>query len=232
MKRRALLSALALSLASVGCSHRLEIKNLSEYRATSINVLPKKISIGIATTEEDVTIKRLLHDVGTELQKYAGEVVMPYAATDEKKVDLIADIRITPDYRGSGANFLVNFPGFLVWAPAWHGYNYHVTYKVDVALISGADNTKFDEFSLPITLNIRQAELDRTWTEVGWFEVGLIPFIGGFHMISYDQDITPKVAEASGPTIGEYVGNEIVARINASGRFALLPDGTIVVLEG
>lgn len=225
MKRLSTLLSILLVISSTGCTHRLEIKNLTDYRATSIGSLSRRISIGVVTDEDDVTVKRLLHDIATELQKY-GDVVMPYT-NGGKKVDLVADIRVKPEYRGSGANFLVNFPGFLIWAPAWHGYNYHVNYQIEVSLTDGANSDKIDQFSLPVKLNIRHAEMDRTWTEVSWFEVGVIALIGGIYSTKYDDDVTPLVAEAAGKTLGEYVSSEIVARINASGRFAMAQTDTL-----
>lgn len=218
----ALVTAAAFILAVNGCSHRLEIKNLSQYRATNVAPLDKRVSIGILTSVEDMNTKLLVRQVGIELQKYSGEVVFPYLPSNAKAVDVIADIRVTPEYKGSGANFLVNFPGFLVFAPAWHGYNYKVIYNIDVILTEAAKNKNLDSFSIPIALNVRHAEMDRTWTELSWLEVGVIAFIGGFYCIGYDHDVTPLVAEHAKGTVGENVAGEIIARINASGRFASL----------
>lgn len=212
----------ALLFSSIGCTHRLEIKNLSQYRATTISPLTKKVSIGIVTSDNDVNVRQLVRQIGVELQNYSGDIILPYLATNPKKVDVIADIRVAPEYKGSGMNFLINFPGFLIWAPAWHGYNYTVTYNVDVTLLDSAKNEKIDAFSLPIVLNVRHAEADRTWTEISWFEVGAIALIGGLYCTSYDPDVTPIVAEAAKTTVGEHVASEIVQRINNSGRFVFL----------
>lgn len=219
------LACLGLSyLTLAGCSHRLEIKNLSEYKPTSISPLSRRISIGILSTEEDPNLKILITQVGTELQKFSKEVILPYQPNKSKKVDLIADIRVSPEFKGSGNNFLVNFPGFLVWAPAWHGYIYTVTYNVDVNLIDPIKNDKIDTFVLPIKLDVRHAAINRTWTEVSWLEVGIIALVGGGVFTGYDPKVTPLVAKESGQTIGEYVGTEIIARINGSGRFSFLQE--------
>lgn len=203
-----------------GCSHALEIKNLSQYKATSLNPLVKRVSIGIMSSEEDLQMKQLVKCIGTELQKYSSEVILPYNLASAKSVNVLADIRVTPEYKGSGANFFVNFPGFLVWAPAWHGYNYKVKYTVSVDLMDAGKNEKIDQFTIPIALDIRHAQTDRTWTEISWFEVGVIALIGGIYCINYDPDVTPLVAEKAGQTVGEHIAEEIINRINGSGRFA------------
>lgn len=205
-----------------GCTHRMEIKNLSQYKVTSITPLVKRISIGIVSTDSDFNVKRLIHETGTELQNYAGEVLYPYISGSQRKVDLLADIKVKPTYKGSPANFFINFPGFLIWAPAWHGYNYKVQYEIDVDLIDASKNDRVDNFSLPISLNIRHAEIDRTWTEISWFEVGVVALIGGIYCITYDPDVTPLVIENAGQVIGRHVASEIVSRVNSSGRFVYL----------
>lgn len=205
-----------------GCSHALEIKNLSSYRATDLNPLSKRISIGIVSSDEDPQMRHLVKCVGSELQKYTSEVVLPYNPGSAKKVDVLAFVRVTPEYRGSGANFFVNFPGFLIFAPAWHGYNYKVKYDVNVGLMAYEKNEKFDGFSIPIELNVRHASIDRTWTEISWLEVGVIALIGGIYCVNYDPDITPLVAEKAGTVLGENIAGEIVTRINGSGLFALI----------
>ena len=51
-------------------------------------------------------------------------------------VDFIVKLDIPTEYKGSGWNFLINFPGFLIFTPAWNGYVYKVNHTVDILLIS------------------------------------------------------------------------------------------------
>src|SRR3989338_5918200 len=115
---RRTLSTVLMGAVLGGCSHRIEIKNLALYRPSSINPLAKPLSIGISHSEQDINMKKLVKGVGTELQKYSKQVFLPYTQGGAQKVDVVANVRITPTYRGSGWNFLVNWPGFLIWAPA------------------------------------------------------------------------------------------------------------------
>jgi hypothetical protein len=52
--------------------------------------------------------------------------------------------------------------------------------------------------------------MGRTWTEVSWFEVGVIALIGGVVFTGYDNDITPEFITAVSPNYGAYVSRKIV----------------------
>ena len=130
------------------------------------------------------------------------------------EADFVARIHVRPEYRGSGWNFLINFPGFLVWMPAWHGYVYKANYEVETVLTRGSDNRQIDSWTVPVRLNLRHAEFDRTWTEISWLEVGAIAFLGGLYCITYDDDVSPIVARETQKPLGDYVAQQIVSRLN------------------
>ena len=212
---------LALFLLAVillaGCSHTLEIKNLDAYRIMSMTRCEKPTSIGIASTDSDIYVQRLVKATGTALSKYTtGELVFPYLSQGDKKVDVIANVAVRPEYKSSGWNFLINWPGFLVFTPAWHGYVYKVNYNVDILLSEALENKKIDSFTIPIELDIRHADFDRTWTEIGWLEWGITPLIGGIIFAGkYDPDVTPLAMEKIEQPTGDYIAQKIVSKINA-----------------
>lgn len=216
--RRVGVAALILVAAvfGSGCAHQLEVKNLRSYHNMQMNPLNKPVTIGVIPSTEDIDSQRLMKGVGNALAKYSATILMPYSPGSSRKADVVANIAIRPEYEGSGWNFLVNFPGFLVWAPAWNGYVYHVNYNVQIMLTNAADGSKIDSWAIPINLNLRHAAMDRTWTEISWFEVGVIALVGGIVFIQYDDDVTPLLVEKIEVPIGDYIGQEIVNRINNS----------------
>jgi hypothetical protein len=145
-----------------------------------------------------------------------GQVVYPYSAGNSAEVDIISKISVSSDHKGSGYNFWINFPGFLVWAPAWNGYVYEPSYKVDVNMMRADDNSTIDSFSIPINLDVRHASIDRTWTEISWVEVGAIAFIGGLVFMQYDNDVTPLVDAAIQKPIGDFIAQEMTNRLRNS----------------
>jgi len=64
--------------------------------------------------------------------------------------------------------------------------------------------------------------MGRTWTEIGWLEWSIIPFISGFVFIRYDNDITNLVLDKIQTPIGDYIAQEIVSRINNFGDLGLI----------
>lgn len=203
-----------------GCTHPLAIKNLDSYRAYGVSSLDRPLKIGIASTVSEPEQRRLLDGVANALGGYSAQVVMPYAPNSQKEVDVVATINIQADHKGSGWNFLINWPGFLVWAPAWNGYIYEVKYTIDCTLTKGGTREAIDQFQIPIVLDVRHAAINRTWTELSWLEVSAIAFVGGIVFVNYDESVTPLVVEKIETPLGKFIAQEIVKRINGSGKFA------------
>jgi len=209
-----------LGLLTLGCAHALEVTNLDAYRTTTIASLPHKVSIGIVESVPDATTQRLVKGIGNELLKYSTQVILPYTpSSPQQPVDVVAHISIVPTYKGSGWNFLINWPGFLVFAPAWHGYDYEADYDISGTIMNGTDDGEICSFSLPIHLDVRHAAINRTWTEISWLEYGAIAFIGGLVFIRYDAGVTPQLVDAVADPLGDRIAQEIVTKLNASGRF-------------
>lgn len=225
-----------LILLVSGCAHPLQVRNLSSYRSVSINPLDKRITVGIVPSTDEIHSRRLIKGIGEALGRHNANVILPYPEGSTKKVDAVATISVQPEYKGSGWNFLVNFPGFLVWAPAWNGYVYRVNYNVDVLLTKAADGSKIDSWSIPVNLDVRHAGMNRTWTEISWLEVGAIAFIGGLVFTQYDNGVTPLVMDKIELSIGDYIAQEIVNRLNGSGSFSHIwehvPSQRLALLPG
>jgi hypothetical protein len=204
-------------LLLTGCAHELEVKNMLSYHNNMIMPLNQRISIGIQSTAPDIHSEKLVKAVGLELQKNA-DVYMPYVA-GPRPVDAIVSMSLLPRYKGSGWNFLINWPGFLIWTPAWNGYVYRVYFDVAISIVDAKANKQIDSFNVPLYFNVRHADINRTWTEISWLEVSAIAFIGGLVFISYDDNVTPELVHYVGPTIGDYIAQEIVSRMNSYGGF-------------
>jgi len=225
MKERLVKIAVVLGILvlAAGCTHSLEVTNLDTYVNTQMVSLKKPLTVGIVSTADHTDTFRLVKGIASGLGKYSASVVLPYAGTDNRKADVIANIGITSDYSGSGWNFPINFPGFLIFFPAIHGYVYEANFNIQIGLIKGTDNSKIDQWAIPVNLEIRHASMNRTWTEVGWLEWGVIPLIGGFVFIGYDDGVTPLLVEKIETPIGDYVAQQIVQRINSAAPIASAP---------
>ena len=215
------LTCLFSVLMNAGGSHTLNVKNLSQYQAVTANSLSKPLRVGVAAQGQES--QQLIAGIARQLGQYRATVRYPCSA-NEADVDVMASVVVRSDYSGSGWNFLINFPGFLVWAPAWNGYVYKVSHTIDIQLTRGAGGERIDAFSIPVVLDVRHAAIDRTWTEVSWFEFGVIAFVGGIVFIQYDEDVTPLLEEKTSAPIGTFVAQEIVSRLNQKGGFGTLEE--------
>ncbi len=121
--RRASVVLVALVACGVftGCTHKLQVKNLNSYQTLTLNSLEKRLRVGIIPSTSDIHAQKLIKGVGWALGKLSADVLLPYSVGSSKKVDVIANVSVRPEYKGSGWNFLINFPGFLIFTPAWHG---------------------------------------------------------------------------------------------------------------
>jgi len=50
-------------------------------------------------------------------------------------------------------------------------------------------------------------------TEIGWLEVGVIPLVGGFFFIQYDDNVTELLLQKVRADVGNYVAEKITSRV-------------------
>jgi len=196
----------------------LEIKNLDMYKAPFINSEHTNVSIGLIGVTSSPEEDRLLTAAANALKRDGFKVEFPFFVNDTTRssVDFIVKVKTSSEYKGSGWNFLINWPGFLVWAPAWHGYDYRVIYGFDMDITDTKTGTSLPRLSTPIDLDIRHADMNRTWTELSWLEWSMIAFIGGIVFTRYDKSLTPQLINAIETKIGDYTSSKIGSTVIAA----------------
>jgi len=135
------LAILLLATSFSGCTHPLAIKNLRTYYADSFDSFENRLRIGVKSNCYEMDEKKLVKKIGEGLGKY-NAIVTSSIRPDSSNVDVIATITVNSDYNGSGWNFLINWPGFLIWTPAWHGYRYTIEHDVNVLLTDAKSGKK------------------------------------------------------------------------------------------
>lgn len=213
MKSRGLfIMALLSFLLMTACSHGLRVTNLDQYFAPPLPPQKETIRVGVnSNSDGHIQNSRYTAAIVEALRSNPSveKVYYPYATTAEDRVDVLLDISINPRYSGRTSNFFVNWPGFLIWAPAIWGYGYNA--EIDTAVnITRLSDRYSQQISIPTKYDFRHSEIDRTWTEIGWLEVSLIPLIGGFYMTNYDPDATDEFIRQVSPTYGQYVVRKIL----------------------
>ncbi|QHI70056.1 SHOCT domain-containing protein [Tichowtungia aerotolerans] len=197
-----------------GCTHPLTVKNLNNYKNPSVIALQERLRLGIRPTAPDLQGHRLIHQVSRDLLKYNAESSTA-VDDDNTYIDVIADISIVPEYKGSGWNFWVDFPGFLIWTPAWHGYNYQANYDIDVRLNDAKTGKLINTIFVPVRLDVKHADISRTWTTgAGYPTLGLAPLIGGLVTMNYDPTVTPLVNQEVDPIVSDYIAQQIALTLH------------------
>ena len=198
-----------------GCAHPLVIKNIDAYRVSASTAQTTKKSIGFIPAAGRYYDEVILNGVADSLRRHSGEVVTPYTNGSEHRVDVIANVDLHSQYDGSGVNFLIDWPGFLIYTPAWNGYVYHIKHNFSVRLEDGKSDTTIDTFDIPVNLNVRHAAMNRTWlAESGWWLLWSAPaLIGGIVHTEYDANVTSLETREVAFPLGDYVAQEIIRRI-------------------
>jgi len=178
-------------------------------------------------------VERLAQDPGM------GEVRTNYLANVPLQrrfvPDLIVDIKPTVTYRSSGWNFLINWPGFLIFTPAWHGYVYRADVMTRFVLYT-PDGELIDQFDVPMSYNLRHADGDRTiWTGLTWLEVSLLAFGGGiYNANNFDRDAIAPLYPVIHDSYATYVLADAQTRIRTVAIAVTTPpqDSSIVEPQG
>jgi hypothetical protein len=231
MRMRAV--SLCLIASALGaCSHELEVKNLRMY-ATPRHEVPsdRKPSIAIvpfAGTPDEIfyynaLIERLSQD-GAIGQLHTDYIHSRRATPAANDPDLVLSITPKTEYRSSGWNFLINWPGFLIFTPAWNGYVYYADISTTVD-ISDRSGRVLSSNTIPISYSIREAEMDRTiFTGLTWLEVSALAFGGGIYNANvFDRDIVGSLEAHVKDNYTNYVYGQIGPKIAAAADETMAP---------
>jgi hypothetical protein len=214
--RTSLAAVLLLAgLFGAGCSHRLEITNLDEYYSPPPPLIQRQTMGVMSLNSPDPQNGRYVSAIVDALQRSGNldRIIYPYSQANHQDIThTVVSIGVEPKYSGSRMNFLINFPGFLIFAPAIWGYEYHADIDTRVNINSLKGGVPI-HLVVPTSYTFRQAEIDRTWTEVGWLEWGIIPLFGGLVFMDYDPDVTNQFIAAVSANYGAFVAGKILQAV-------------------
>jgi hypothetical protein len=105
-------------------------------------------------------------------------VLSPFSqAVSQGQVDVLVDIAVNPTYDGCEQNFIINWPGFIICAPAIWGYEYTAEIGTMVSITNLKDSTS-KQVAIPTHYIFRHADMERTWMDAGgWLFYSMPAFI-------------------------------------------------------
>ncbi len=219
-----------LPLGLVACTHAMHVKNLDEYRKSVAVAGPVRVALEDGSTSPDEhTYFTFVHEA---LATHAGvEVALAAELPADFRPDVTVRVRPHPAYHGSGWNYVIAFPGFVLFTHAWNGFVYSADLTTDVELRDGSAAPATS--SLPAHYRVRYCDADRgIATSSGWYTPGwggLNAVIGVF-MVPWDPDGTPAFQREVRSAYGDYVANSILELANghAAARIGAL-EGDVVL---
>lgn len=190
----------------VGCARTLVVREGFVPRGHIANDSATTACVVVPERPWDAAETALAADVAEEMERSFGL----RCSTDETWAPPEAErvaVGLTVSGEPSPWNFLVSFPGYLVFAPSLVGYGY----SQEVVLTTRSGETVR---RVSFELSVRQTARDRAWPPVaGWLGWPIVPLAAGVHAAtSYDPDATRELLEGpSGDEIVELASREAAA---------------------
>lgn len=206
------LSLLAL-VAFCGCTHSLEWKNRQVYRTMAFDTSREGLLVLLESDSTSEQAELLCLQVAQALSTRGGYRVR-YMAAGNTKADVRLRVNIEESYKGRVSNFFISFPGYLIFTPAWLGYGYYVNYDVTCELENARTHERIGVVKVPITMSFRYTDGGRGWANVVIWPLAPFSFFNGLYGITYDNDITDMLDQTAYRTLGEYIAEKLIARIN------------------
>ncbi len=208
--------ALALTAGSSACTHTMQVKNLNEYSKSAS--LSRHMSFDLvdnSISPDEHEYFEFIHEALATRPDVTKVVVASPSATDTP-ADVRVKIEVRPKYNGSGWNFPITFPGFVVFAHAWNGFVYSADLATDVDLsLAGAAESTHQEFDTHY--DMRHCDFWRgALASSGWYTPGFggLNLLWGIILTEYDNDATPPFRKEVRSAYGQFIANSIVEMAN------------------
>lgn len=202
---------LAAASALMGCTHAMRIKNLDEFKK-AMPVVQAPLVIGLKDESAPGDGQQLAKFVYEAMRTNPNvkQVVLP-EQDGWSSVDAVVTLKPKADYSGSGWNYAITFPGFLLFTHAWNGYVYEADVVTEVA-VELPHQTPINK-QIQTRYSLRHCCFARgAATSSGWYLPGYggTNLIVGFFMLRYDDHATPEFLKEVRPSYGEYIVASVI----------------------
>ena len=201
-------------LVGASCSHRMEVTNYRDYEMHfASREISNKVDLAVKPGGGSLrpanrwmynaVVEKLL--TRREIGKFSSDYIESRATFTP---DFFLEIRTDVEYDTSGKNFFVNFPGGIVFAPAWNGYFYSADMTTTVA-ISSPSGELLEWLKIETPYEFKHSDFSRTWYPL--FQFNILNVFGGiFTALVYDDDATQAFEDAVQENYSEYVTHELL----------------------
>jgi hypothetical protein len=227
-----LLTATVLAGVTVGCTHEMQVKNLTDYYvAKPTEGAPLDVAIAPFKGNDDQQSYFQAVVAGLRKHPHVRLVQLDYNPTaqyDSFNPSHVVSLEVTPSYKGEPTpNFFITFPGFLIFTCAWNGYHYQalVNTKITVSpakaqVVAAGGAAQGTCKKVPTSFRLRHCDFQRGfWSGTGWWfpGFGLTNIVPGVIFGRYDKDATLPFHEKADATYGNYMAEQVVAMLEGCG---------------
>jgi hypothetical protein len=235
---RLLALALVVALGS-GCTHALRVQNLAEYQEPlqpGRDLAPPRIGIEPYTgpNEAFFFFKALVDRLGASPAVEQIHTDYVPGQDDAFLPDVVVSIDHRLVYRSSGWNFLIDWPGFAVFMPAWIGYGYHADLET-IATLRDTHGVLLGEERIATNYRIRHADMDRTvWAGLGWIPplYSATALGGGIYAAAeFDDDVIGDFQAEVRQNYSSYVASRLLDEIASHAPVAQRTTGSCFAVD-
>ncbi|MGN0854686.1 MAG: hypothetical protein ACI4R9_04095 [Kiritimatiellia bacterium] len=195
-----------------GCAHVLEITNLDDYRSQGDGVFRHKVTVKIENGDDSESTHIICKQIEAELSRRGCVIV------DSESSEYLISCDVGTVESANASNFWVSWPGYIIFAHAWLGYGYDVSYIFNCEILKTADKALVGRVEDSVELHMRYADFGTTWgAGCGWIPyLGIFPsVINGLYVMSvYDEDITPDLRAETHPVLAEFIVDKLIEKMN------------------
>ncbi|MHC5062970.1 MAG: hypothetical protein ACYTG5_03225 [Planctomycetota bacterium] len=151
--------------------------------------------------------------------------------TDYYSPDVVVDIKPHASFEGSSKNFLITFPGFLIFTHAWYGYVYYAKVQTELDFYRPGGREPIETRIVETDFELRHCDFGRGfWGSSGWWMpgYGATSLIAAFFMVDYDPDTTTPFVRGVRYTYGDFVAEKIMNSAITRFRLEQIPDRSII----
>jgi len=203
-------------LSLFGCAHPMRVTNLDQYRLSptparqrNVAVLPFHGGADERLFFEHMVGALVAHPAVAELRDdWSWDAHEP-----DFEPDVVVSIETRARYRGSGWNFPITWPGYLLFTHAWNGYVFHADVHAEIQIHDPDTREVADRSELDVTYSMRHCDHDRGfWAVSGWWmpPYTATALVAGLFFIRYDENATRPFHNRIRKPFGDYVAEQIM----------------------
>jgi hypothetical protein len=204
--------AMAAALLSA-CTHQMTIVNAKDYEVEARPVRSLILAVQGDTIAEDTTGLVDAVQQGLAAQPSVERVWKAKEVPPGIQPDYVVLVRPTTSYEGSGWNYPITFPGFLVFTHSWNGYVYKANVTTELELRRPGSEEAVATQTVDTHWDLRHCDFERgAWNSSGWYTPGYggLNLILGFFMMRYDPDATPEFVRTATLPYGRFIAVKVL----------------------